>query len=320
MESLRAKSASSSSDRKRKQVALWLADTGTITNAPSESSSSSSSEITPRHSKTRALARLSRQTMQETPESVVAAPGAPHSPTSVMSTSTTHRVATLRSKKSRYSNKMDYCDDSDDEWLPPQAARSAQSRKRPQSIKEKKEPITMHHDVLLHIMSYLSPKPLQAFANSSRALQASITTDMVVKSAMVQGGQGQKLIDAIRRLMTKQSIHPPSPKRLLKLVNCATAGRCEECGHYYGLYECWMNVRAFGLFCCERCCLQECQHIAKYNHKTFHTNPKYNRIARFWANERISQSVSVSTARANGRIVVTVTTVEAVIDGEVAGE
>jgi len=77
----------------------------------------------------------------------------------------------------------------------------------------------------------------------NRLLNA-VTTPLVVRSAMIHGGLGKKSMEEIHVLMSKHSMHVPSPLRLLRIAN---GKRCEfcvksKCNHVrpgIGVFACW---------------------------------------------------------------------------------
>ena len=89
-------------------------------------------------------------------------------------------------------------------------------------------------------------------AFTCKTLRDAVTTPMVVKSAMIQGGGGARdCMRTINDLMVRQEIHVPSPLRLLRLVNCK---RCEFC-NVTKLVPSAMVWR-LGVFAC-RACLED---------------------------------------------------------------
>jgi hypothetical protein len=80
-------------------------------------------------------------------------------------------------------------------------------------------------DALELVMAYLAPKELFRLTFTCKALQKRVTTKMVVRSAMIHGGNPKQNILELYPLMKDQSIHVPSPVRLLRLVN---GKKCEK--------------------------------------------------------------------------------------------
>lgn len=103
---------------------------------------------------------------------------------------------------------------------------------------------TLNLDVLTVVMSFVSPRQLLNLSQTCRPLHDAVTTELVVKSAMIYGGHAIKTMEELYPLFQKQSIYVPSPNRLLSLAN---GKRCEHCliskvNHVrpnYGLFLCW---------------------------------------------------------------------------------
>lgn len=137
-------------------------------------------------------------------------------------------------------------------------------------------------------------KDLMNLSHTSKKTKEHITVEVLVKTAMMQGGRPRMSIEQLVPLMRKQSIFPPSPNRLLCLLNGKV---CEVCcdnpnknGKNYVLH-----VRdGWGLFQCWNCCkkmskrfyktdvdfLQDARNCILNNERT---NPK----RRGWRNEPI---------------------------------
>ena len=79
---------------------------------------------------------------------------------------------------------------------------------------------------LTKVGSYLAPREMFNLFFLSKELMESLTTEMVVQSAMMSGGRSLTTIKKLMPLMDEGSIHVPSPQRLLRLIN---AKRCEFC-------------------------------------------------------------------------------------------
>ena len=106
--------------------------------------------------------------------------------------------------------------------------------------------MSLSDDILAHIMSFLDKHTLLSFASCTKSLGSYVTKSMVVKAAMSAGGNAKISINEICRLEENASIYPPSPMRLLRLVN---GKRCEIC-----LQHSVSHVRVdFGNFVCWQC-------------------------------------------------------------------
>jgi len=104
--------------------------------------------------------------------------------------------------------------------------------------------ITLPDEILVHVMGYLDKQTLLCFATCKKTLSSYVTKRMVVKAALCAGGKAKTSIIEICRLEKKASIYPPSPMRLLRLLN---GKKCEIClknsvAHVrleFGNFVCW---------------------------------------------------------------------------------
>ena len=101
-----------------------------------------------------------------------------------------------------------------------------QTEQKQQTQEDKPMPI-LEADVLSHIANYLSRQELYVFIFTNKTLMSGLSVEVVIKSAMMTGGNAAKTIGEIQRLMSTGSIYPPSALRLLCLTN---GKRCEICG------------------------------------------------------------------------------------------
>lgn len=104
--------------------------------------------------------------------------------------------------------------------------------------------ITLSLDALSLVMEFLSPKQLYNMAFTCRTLRNLVTTKMVLQSALIAGGHAETTVMELHKLLSNQSMHVPSPLRLLRLVN---GKRCEFCNQNnvkfarpsLGIFACW---------------------------------------------------------------------------------
>ena len=113
---------------------------------------------------------------------------------------------------------------------------------------------TLPIEVMNTIMLYIMPRELFDIAFLSNTLSCLVTFDMVIKSALIKGGNAQTTVSEMFRLVQDGAIYPPSPLRLLRLVN----GRvCQICSRDKKVLEPRKvnHVRkGYGIFCCWWCC------------------------------------------------------------------
>jgi len=111
------------------------------------------------------------------------------------------------------------------------------------------ETSTVGEDALGLVMQYLAPRELYHVAFTCKALMSKVTVELVVASAVMTDSSRKKM-GALAPLMRDMSIHPPTPLRLLRLINVK---RCENCNRTV--------VRQihpdFGVALCKRRCLDE---------------------------------------------------------------
>ena len=127
-------------------------------------------------------------------------------------------------------------------------------------------------DALGVVMEFLAPKELYRLAFTSKSLLQRVTTRMVVRSAMMSGGNAAKTINELHPLMKAGSISLPSPARLLRLVNGKT---CEQ--------ACCMakvnHVRpGYGVFLCWECTTQWYTKAFKTTWVRVGRNPRYGQV------------------------------------------
>lgn len=104
--------------------------------------------------------------------------------------------------------------------------------------------VTVNYDALSSVMSFLGPRELLCLSLTCKTMRDTVTTSIVVKSAMIHGGHAKKTIQELLPLMKNGSIFVPSPNRLLRLVN---GKYCEVCYTKktnfvrpgYGVFFCW---------------------------------------------------------------------------------
>jgi hypothetical protein len=98
-------------------------------------------------------------------------------------------------------------------------------------------------------MQYLPLRDLFAMTLVSRGSRTLITTDVVVRAAYMRTGDRnntRKSMNELSKLMSANSIHPPSPLRLLRI---ALGKRCEFCQCHHNTLAAW----SFGMFACWKC-------------------------------------------------------------------
>lgn len=117
----------------------------------------------------------------------------------------------------------------------------------------KMDNLFLPYDVLGMVMDYLTPRDLFNLVFLSPGLMNLVTTEMVVRSALFNGGRAKQSFKELYKLIKQRSIHPPSPLRLLRL---ACLKKCEVCLNSV-LYDCNNAVQAvrkgWGTSCCWRC-------------------------------------------------------------------
>jgi len=103
--------------------------------------------------------------------------------------------------------------------------------------------------ILFLSMHYLPLRDLSAMSRVSKSCRNSITTNMVVTAAYNKVGDRfntRKSMDELYRLMSSNSIHIPSPLRILKIT---TGNKCEICNSRHNTMASW----SFGMFACWQC-------------------------------------------------------------------
>lgn len=79
------------------------------------------------------------------------------------------------------------------------------------------------------VMDFISsPRDLYNVAMINKVTMQALTTRMVVRCAMFGGTRQYKCMQMLQKLMVKHSIYPPTPLRLVRLVN---GKRCEFCNN-----------------------------------------------------------------------------------------
>mmetsp|Transcript_26066 Transcript_26066/g.55013 ORF Transcript_26066/g.55013 Transcript_26066/m.55013 type:complete len:427 (-) Transcript_26066:95-1375(-) len=109
--------------------------------------------------------------------------------------------------------------------------------------------IFIPEDAFNAVMHFLSIQDLSAMALVSKTCRQSITTTMVVQAAYRKTGDRnntRKSMDALYTLTRQNSIHVPSPLRILRI---ATGNRCEICNSKNNTIASW----SFGMFACWNC-------------------------------------------------------------------
>jgi len=103
---------------------------------------------------------------------------------------------------------------------------------------------TLSSDALFVVMSFLHPRDLFKTAFTCKTLRDTVTTKIVVQSALIHGGHAKKTMEELHALTSTHSIHVPSALRLLRL----TCGKvCEFCAvdrvnhvrPHLGVFACW---------------------------------------------------------------------------------
>mmetsp|Transcript_35725 Transcript_35725/g.86453 ORF Transcript_35725/g.86453 Transcript_35725/m.86453 type:complete len:571 (-) Transcript_35725:2069-3781(-) len=125
------------------------------------------------------------------------------------------------------------------------------SAKRPRSIRKRNleaadSSIELPLDALCLVMEFLSPRQLYNLAFSCKTLRGFITTPLVVRSALIHGGHAKQTMKELYDLMSEQSMHAPSPLRLLRLVNGKRCEFCNTCQVHHVRPE-------LGVFACRTC-------------------------------------------------------------------
>lgn len=129
-------------------------------------------------------------------------------------------------------------------------APAAASSSGPQPKRSKDASLDINEDALGLVMEFLGPKELYRMAFTCKSLRSKVTTRLVVRSAIMQGGHAATTVSELYNLMKSKSIHAPSALRLLRLVN---GKRCEWCNINKLNY-----VRpGFGVFLCRPCLADE---------------------------------------------------------------
>ena len=106
-------------------------------------------------------------------------------------------------------------------------------------------------DILVMMFPYLLPRDLMALSHASKSLLGALTMHVVVRSALMTGGNARKNMSILYTWMTQRVILPFSPARALKIA-CAWP-TCEMCGGEHGtsrilrspwcLIWCWRCIR-----------------------------------------------------------------------------
>ena len=103
--------------------------------------------------------------------------------------------------------------------------------------------------ILFLSMHYLPLRDLSAMSRVSKSCRNSITTNMVVTAAYNKVGDRfntRKSMDELYRLMSSNSMHIPSPLRILQI---STGNKCEICNSRHNTMASW----SFGMFACWQC-------------------------------------------------------------------
>eukprot|EP00978_Attheya_sp_CCMP212_P024175 scaffold75561_cov55-Attheya_sp.AAC.8 len=87
-------------------------------------------------------------------------------------------------------------------------------------------PALLNEDALFLVMEFLPPRDLFHTTFTCKALRDKVTTQVVVRSALIHGGHTKQICTTLDKLMSDKAIHVPSPLRLLRLIN---GKRCEIC-------------------------------------------------------------------------------------------
>lgn len=101
-------------------------------------------------------------------------------------------------------------------------------------------------DALGLVMEFVSPRQLYNLAFSCKTLRGFITTSLVVKSALIQGGPSKTTMTELYNTLSMKCIPVPAPLRLLRLAN---GKRCEFCNRVR-VNHIRPNV---GVFSCSEC-------------------------------------------------------------------
>jgi hypothetical protein len=111
-------------------------------------------------------------------------------------------------------------------------------------------------DVLTMLLSFSGPRELLHLSQTCRRLRNAVSTTLVVKSALIAGGNARKAMEALLPLMNDQSIYVPSAQRLLLLANRKYCEFCRKRNASYGLSD-------FGLSLCGRCYPKHSTHMQR---------------------------------------------------------
>lgn len=119
-----------------------------------------------------------------------------------------------------------------------------------------KDLCNLPYEIMQRILGWLpSVKDIQNVVIASKEMEKYLSVDLLVKTAMMQGGLPKMSIERLVHPMRSASIYPPSPLRLMRMLN---GKRCEVCfddpnkartnmprhirdGH--GTFTCWSCCR-----------------------------------------------------------------------------
>lgn len=107
----------------------------------------------------------------------------------------------------------------------------------------------LNEDALSLVMEFLALKELFKMAFVCKGLMTKVSVRVVVRSAIMHGGNTRITMNDLYQLLKHHAIHMPSPLRLLRLVN---GKKCEECldakvNHTrdgYGVFLCWECLKS----------------------------------------------------------------------------
>lgn len=139
-------------------------------------------------------------------------------------------------------------------------------------LKRAKTPVDLNEDALSLVMEFLAPKELYKMANTCKALRAAVSTRIVVRSAIMHGGNAKRTLSELYDLLKKDSIHMPSPLRLLRLVN---GKQCEVCVTRKVNHA----NQGYGIFLCASCLIDGSEkHTVKITSARFRKSVRFQQI------------------------------------------
>ncbi len=130
----------------------------------------------------------------------------------------------------------------------PRRKKAALKSEEPSCDGDASPAVVINVDAMVNVMEFLPPRSLYNVALTCKSLREMVTTKMVVQCALIHGGHAKKTMEEMYKMMSKHSIHVPSPLRLLQLAN---GKRCEFCNNksVLSLYS-GLNIGAFSCWDC----------------------------------------------------------------------